>query len=244
MLQFLCLHYIAVGYEHKNTRFLALTPPTLPPAPPKKRKTLRNKHHMSTYYKTSCSVLRNSRPKGGGKGVMISPVGWLTSLANKSKLRPVRAGSHLSAIMTRNLFNLNDLPWPVSLRSHCSHITGPNNTNANQQQSGGGVKLFMKCNCFLPDVMYSKWRARSRFYVCKVGHRAEKQDRQQAKVPSVAAIKAGILRLTGPRVVGTKDGNITTLFIPQNITSLPLLENKVARFPVPSELWYLQHVHA
>lgn len=102
---------------------------------------------MSTYYKTSCSVLRNSCPEGGGKGVMISPVGWLTSLANKSKLRPVRAGSHLSAIMTRNLFNLNDLPWPVSSRSHCSHITGPNNTNANQQQGlgwggSGGVLNF------------------------------------------------------------------------------------------------------
>lgn len=69
-----------------------------------------------------------------------------------------------------------------------------------------------------------------------MGHRAEKQHRQKAKVPPVAAIKAGILRLTGPRVVGAKDRNITTLFIPQNITSLPLLERKVARFPVPSEL--------
>lgn len=40
---------------------------------------------------------------------------------------------------------------------------------------------------------------------------AQKQLRQQAKVPLVAVLKPGIPQLTCPRVISTKDRNIMTL---------------------------------
>lgn len=90
-----------------------------------------------------CSILKNSCPAGVSWSAQwgVWPL-WV----NKSELGPVWAGSHLSVIMTRNLSHLNDLLWPVSLRSHSSPISKKKRKEKPICDQG---RDFRKNNCYL-----------------------------------------------------------------------------------------------
>lgn len=85
------------------------------------------RNNLSPQQRSGRPILKNSCPAGVSWSAQwgVWPL-WV----NKSELRPVWAGSHLSVIMTHNLSHLNDLRWPVSLRSHSLPISNDNNIRA------------------------------------------------------------------------------------------------------------------